>query len=237
MSSKLRILIHDLGGCEGCPLSIMRAYADLKEVCEIHSKCLGNHSFDREYDIGIVTGSVCINEPRVVKEVRDLRKISKILVAYGSCASVGGITLFSRGGREPRPEHRTYLPVSFVVDVDYAIPGCPPSPNFLVNLIKMLRQGKCYFLSVFAAAAKARKRSGFDLQDEIVLQGLCIGCGACVLSCPTHALHMVDKKPDLLPEKCIRCGTCTIRCPRFTQLLVSRYRPTIKAIPAEGGGA
>lgn len=235
MSRRLEILIHDLGGCEGCPLSIMRAYPQVMAFSNIYSKCLGNHTLDKKYDIAIVTGSVCINEPRIVEELKKIRENAYILVAYGSCASVGGITLFARGGREPRPEHRTYLPLSYVVDVDYAIPGCPPAPNFLVSLLNMIIRGKGYFLTVFAATAKAKKLSGFDLQDEIVLPGLCVGCGACVLSCPTHALQMVDKKPDLLPEKCIRCGACTIRCPRYTQILVRKFKPITKTLsPQEG---
>ncbi len=155
--------------------------------------------------------------------MKRIRERSRILIAYGSCAAVGGIMLFARGGQEPRPDHRLYKPVTRVVDADYAIPGCPPAPSMLVSLINCLRAGKGYFLNLFHAAARAGKLSGFDLMDDVVLNGICVGCGACVLSCPTNALHMVEGKPDLVAEKCIRCGTCTVRCPRFSQLLIRRY--------------
>jgi len=220
------LLIYDVGGCEGCPLSILRVLPQLEERVHVSSRALGNLSLSRDYDYAVVTGSACINEERVTSIIRRIREKAKVLIAYGSCASVGGITLFCRGGQRPRPEHRTFLPISSVVEVDYAIPGCPPNPTLLVNLLDSL-EGKGgsrskYFLSLFSRVAKEKKLSGFDLMDEIVLSGLCIGCGACVLSCPAHALHMVEGKPDLIPEKCIRCGTCCVRCPRFTQLLLRR---------------
>ena len=79
-------------------------------------------------------------------------------------------------------------------------------------------------MDLFKAVSAYSKLSGFDLMDEVVLTGICVGCGACVLSCPTNALHMVDGRPDLIVEKCIRCGTCTVRCPRFTQILIQRYK-------------
>jgi len=78
-------------------------------------------------------------------------------------------------------------------------------------------------LRVFEAAAKARKFSGFDLMDDVVLMGICIGCGACVISCPTGALQMIEKRPELIVEKCIRCGTCYVRCPKASQLMVGRW--------------
>ncbi len=224
MEDKPDILIYDLGGCEGCPLSILRVYPDLRGIANIHTHHLGEIDLDRRYDIAVVTGPICINDPDSIDVLRRIRRNTDTLIAYGSCASVGGITLFCRGGQEPRPEHRTFQPLSSIVDVDYAIPGCPPAPNLFLALVNSLRSGRGYFLELFAAVARARRLSGFDLLDTIVLTGLCISCGACIISCPTNALQMIDRKPDLIVEKCIRCGTCCIRCPRFTQILVQRYR-------------
>ncbi len=227
--SKPTILIYDLGGCEGCPLSIMRIYPQLINIADVYTKCLGKVDLDREYDYAVVTGPICINSPEHVEELKKIRKNSRVLIAYGSCASVGGIILYARGGQEPRPEHRVYAPISRVVRVDYAIPGCPPAPQMLISLLNCIRRGKGYFLDLFRAVALNPKLSGFDLMDEVVLNGLCVGCGACVLSCPTNALQMIDNRPDLIPEKCIRCGTCTVRCPRFSQILIQRSRLLQKA--------
>ncbi len=224
MRDKPDLLVLDIGGCEGCPLTILRIYPELSSIVNLYSRYVDKEiDLSKSYDVAIVTGAVCVNEPEIINKVRIVRSRSKILIAYGSCASVGGITLFSRGGQEPKPHHRTYQPLSAIVDVDYSIPGCPPAPTLLLTLVKSLIEGKGFMLSVFASASKVRRLSGFDLLDEVVLTGLCIGCGACVLSCPTNALQLVEGRPDLIVEKCIRCGTCCIRCPRFTQILIHKY--------------
>ena len=230
---KPKVLIYDVGGCEGCPTSILRELNKLMNIADIHSKHLGEVNIDNNYDIAVITGPLCINVPEKIEIVRKIREKSKILIAYGSCSSVGGITLFSRGGQDPKPEHRTFQPISAVVDVDYSIPGCPPAPTTLVSLINGLKTGKSPLLQIFAAIAKVRKLSGFDLMDEVVLSGLCVGCGACVLSCPTHALQMIEKRSDLIVEKCIRCGTCCSRCPVFTRILIYKEKPQVKLLGGE----
>jgi dihydroorotate dehydrogenase subfamily 1 len=42
---------------------------------------------------------------------------------------------------------------------------------------------------------------------------LCTGCGLCVSSCVYDAIHVVDKKAALTPERCYGCGLCVTRCP------------------------
>lgn len=222
--SKPRILIYDIGGCEGCPVSLIRVLPQLNNIAIVHFRYTGSTDLDMEYDYAIVTGSICHNSSEHVEVLKKIREISKIVIAYGSCACVGGVMLYARGGQKPKPDHRIHSAITKVVKVDYGVPGCPPAPQMLISLLNSIKVGKGYFLDLFRAVAYNPKLSGFDLLDEVVLMGLCVGCGACILSCPTNALQMIDNKPDLIPEKCIRCGTCTVRCPRFTQILIRRAK-------------
>ncbi len=219
----VKILAIDIGGCEGCLISLHRALPSLFSVAELHSHYLGNVDLESEYDVAFVSGSICINDSERIALLKKIREKSSVLIAFGSCAAVGGITRFCRGGQEPKPEHRIYQPLSTVIEVDYAIPGCPPAPPTVNTILTSLVKGSTLFLRIFAAVAKAKKLSGFDLLDDVVLSGLCVGCGACVISCPTNALQMIENKPDLIAEKCIRCGTCYVRCPRATHILLTRY--------------
>ena len=40
----------------------------------------------------------------------------------------------------------------------------------------------------------------------------CIGCGACVDSCPVDAITM-DDKAKVDPDTCTECGACVDECP------------------------
>ncbi len=42
----------------------------------------------------------------------------------------------------------------------------------------------------------------------------CIGCGACVASCPVNAIKLgKDGQAEIDKEKCIKCHTCESICP------------------------
>ncbi len=236
VSRKIKVLHVDVGGCEGCASLVLRTLPLLLNDFEIHSKYVEDKvSLTDHYDIALVTGSICLNDEEEVSKLREVRNVTDIVVALGSCAAVGGVTLFARGGQEPKPEHRVWQPLGAVIEVDYAVPGCPPAPAAVRTLLGNIVSGKGYFLNVFASAARMRKFSGYDLMDDVVLTGLCVGCGACVLSCPTNALQMIGERPDLIPEKCIRCGTCYVRCPRASQLMVRKF--LVKPKVLGGGGS
>ncbi len=44
-------------------------------------------------------------------------------------------------------------------------------------------------------------------------KNLCNTCEACVESCPTEVISMVDGKAWVNPEECIDCEACLDACP------------------------
>ncbi len=58
----------------------------------------------------------------------------------------------------------------------------------------------------------------------IVTIGACQGCGACLLTCPEHAIRPARAAPRVLAERCTGCGECIEICP-------------VGAISAAAGGA
>ena len=51
---------------------------------------------------------------------------------------------------------------------------------------------------------------------EILVTARCTGCGACLLTCPEHALRptgRVDEPLLALTEVCTGCGECIEICP------------------------
>jgi len=46
----------------------------------------------------------------------------------------------------------------------------------------------------------------------VVDQSICIGCEACVDSCPTEAIVMENGKAKVT-DACVDCGACVDECP------------------------
>lgn len=46
-----------------------------------------------------------------------------------------------------------------------------------------------------------------------VNQDECLGCEACVGTCPASAISMADGKAVVNPDECLDCGACVDACP------------------------
>ncbi len=42
---------------------------------------------------------------------------------------------------------------------------------------------------------------------------ICLVCGGCIDLCPKTAIHMVDDRVVIIPEKCVECKICVQVCP------------------------
>ena len=47
-------------------------------------------------------------------------------------------TTYARGGQQAQPKHESFLPVSSLVKVDVALPGCPVSPEMIAKTVVAL---------------------------------------------------------------------------------------------------
>jgi coenzyme F420 hydrogenase subunit gamma len=176
-------------------------------------------------DVALVEGSVCIQDAESVAEIKTTRQKAKVVVALGSCASYGNITRFCRGGQHNQPQHESFLPIGNLIDVDVYIPGCPPSPELIRNVSVMaylLLQGNAdqkalagkYLKPLMALAKRGTTACFCDLMNDVINQGLCMGCGTCAASCPVRAITHEFGKPQGQRDQCIKCGSCYGACPR-----------------------
>ena len=221
-------------GCTGCLISLTDTYEKLldilnsvelvyaltlldekTEIKETDDKILIERNIPDGIDVALVEGSVCLDDKHSVKDILETREKSKVVVALGACASTGGVTRFCRGGQMSKPTHTSFIPVGDIIKVDLAIPGCPPSPEVIVNVITAVLNGDTDYLEPFAELAKKTEYCGCDLMTNVINKSLCMGCGTCAAACPTRAIGMIEGKPNIRNELCIKCGVCSTQCPRI----------------------
>ncbi len=112
-----------------------------------HAKILQSKNTMKGMDVAFVEGAITSNE--MIKEVKEIRKNCKRLVAIGSCA-IQGMPSAQRNFFDDKTKkqisfllkkfHQTKnaKTVKDVVKVDYEVPGCPMEDNKFLEVL-----GKC----------------------------------------------------------------------------------------------
>ena len=151
---KLKVATASLAGCFGCHMSLLdidERLFTLLDLVEFDRTPLTDIKHCGPCDLGLIEGGLCNAEN--VQVLREFRKQCKVLVAVGACAINGGLPAqrnhldlrdvleevyqtgadMSHGGIPNDPELPLPLnkvhPLHEVVEIDYFIPGCPPSAD------------------------------------------------------------------------------------------------------------
>jgi len=182
--SKLKVAVYWGAACGGCDVAILDIHEKVLAVNEACEFFLWPIAMDFKYadvealpdkhiDLTLFNGAIRNSENKHVAEL--LRRKSKVLVAFGSCAHTGGIpalaNLTTREGIFHRayvespstvnpqgvlpcesttvPEGEITIPRMFehvysldqVVDVEYYVPGCPPNPERIWEVLSAVVSG------------------------------------------------------------------------------------------------
>ncbi len=169
--TKPSLAVETLSICAGCEIAILDLHDALIGVLEaIDLKYIQVLMDFREppkegVTVGFVSGG-CHNEEQV-ELLKKMRERSTILVAFGACAAFGGIpglanlstreqllkTVYVTTKSTVNPEgvipHKVVPPlltemhpISDFVKVDYVLPGCPPTPKLIAELVTCLLEGR-----------------------------------------------------------------------------------------------
>ncbi|HKR40231.1 MAG TPA: formate hydrogenlyase [Paraburkholderia sp.] len=111
----------DAGSCNGCELEI---HALNNPYYNIEGLGIRFVASPRHADLLLVTGPVTLNMKAAVLAAYEATPAPKLVVVAGECACTGGIFAGS---------YAVCGPVSSVLPVDVAIPGCPPPPIDLLR--------------------------------------------------------------------------------------------------------
>jgi F420-non-reducing hydrogenase small subunit len=186
----VKIAIEELAGCSGCTISVLdlhEALLDLVAQAEIvYSPVIMDAKEPPEgIDIAFVTGAVRNEENE--ERLKLLRKRSKKLVAFGTCACYGGVSGLSMLGKQedlfkyvyqdvesaasdnvvptdvPSFLYRAFA-VGDLVKVDYYITGCPPKEQFLKTILPALVAGDRTELSKKSVCSECDRKMG-EIKD------------------------------------------------------------------------
>jgi len=171
---KKTIATVSLAGCFGCHMSMLDIDDEILDMVELvsfnKSPLTDIKQFSRRCHLGLVEGGCCNDEN--VETLKKFREMCDILVVMGECAVWGGLpamrntiplgecleeaylnSVTGESGETTIPYHedlprilnRVYA-CNEIVKIDYAIPGCPPSPNNIWKMVRSLLWGEEYSL-------------------------------------------------------------------------------------------
>jgi len=158
MPKKPRVAFFSLTSCEGCQFALLdlgRKFFDfLKKVELIDFSLIEELPFPKgkvEIDVSFVEGLPIKREE--VRLLKKIRKESKILVAMGNCAALGGIPeMKNYQGKEKtirfiykklkNIENPEIKEIDNFVKVDFVLPGCPINGEEFLKYVKELIKGK-----------------------------------------------------------------------------------------------
>lgn len=152
---KPKLAVWKFTSCDGCQLSLLYLEDELLELAECVEIAYFPEASRRQvpgpYDISLVEGSVSL--PEHLEQVQRVRRLSKVLIAFGTCATSGGIQAlrnftavadYARLVYE-RPELIPVLaestPISQHVQVDLELQGCPPNQRQVVAAVAACLHG------------------------------------------------------------------------------------------------
>jgi F420-non-reducing hydrogenase small subunit len=182
--AKLKLASYWAAACGGCDVAILDIHEKILDLAAAADIVLWPIATDFKYadveampdghiDVTLFNGAVRNSENEHLAHL--LRAKSKVLVAFGSCAHIGGIpglaNLFTReeifrrvyqespstvNPENLRPQTKVAMPegditipefydtvktLNQIVDVDYYVPGCPPTPRQIWNVVQAIVSG------------------------------------------------------------------------------------------------
>lgn len=176
---KVKVAFFDFTCCEGCQLQVANMgetlldVLDLIEVVEFR-EVMSEKS--KTYDVAIVEGS--ITTAHAVERIKHIRKTAKVLIAYGSCAAIGGINGMKNNFDLNDIREYVYkkdakyfdtIPTRAlhqVVKVDYFVPGCPVYIPEFVKVLKAALMGIAYNVPDNAVCVECKLNENECMYDK-----------------------------------------------------------------------
>jgi sulfhydrogenase subunit delta len=170
--AKPKLSVWKFASCDGCQLSLLNCEDELLavvgEVDVAYFLEASRAVVKGPYDVTLVEGS--ISTPHDAERIQQARKVSKILVTIGACATAGGIQGL-RNFKDVKeftrivyasPEYIDTLeqstPVSDHVPVDFELRGCPINKYQLLEVVNALLNGRKPNIPPYSVCIECKRR-------------------------------------------------------------------------------
>lgn len=198
-TNDIRIFRFDASSCNGCDIEILGILALGLPLDELGVKIV---DAPQEANTLVITGGVNIKSEAELEETYELIEPPRRVIAIGSCAATMGIF---------KGSYSMIGPIDEIVPVDLYIMGCPPRPQTIVGALS-----DALGLNIEGMEALLETPEGFR-GEPVVNSTKCIGCAACMHSCPAGAIEIdnigADRIVKFTHKDCICCATCEEVCP------------------------
>lgn len=199
---ELRLAVFDLTDCEGCELQFLSLREKLakrgRDFTIANWRLLSSGGDGGPFDVTFIEGSPITETD--IEVVKQARAVSEKIITLGTCAVLGGLqaalpenmrskNLEKVYGKKYKATSKPPKPVSYYIDVDIDIPGCPVNPDELERLLSCLFSGKEFKEVKYPVCleCKAKGNTCLFLED-----GFCMGPvtkGGCGAPCPSAGLR------------------------------------------------
>lgn len=199
---KPKIAIFDLTDCEGCELQFLALREELAREghdFEITNwRLAGEPESTGPFDVTFIEGSPMTDHD--IEVVKQARKVSQKIISLGVCASLGGVQASLKSSsrknsiadvynQKYQAKGRAPKPLSYYIDVDIELPGCPVNTQELKKLLSDLLIGKKFVPAYFPVCLECKENQAECLFLE---EGFCLGPvtkGGCGAICPSRGLR------------------------------------------------
>ena len=201
--SKPKVAFFDFACCEGCQIEFTNyggpAFLELiKHVDVVEFREAMSEKTTQPIDIAFVEGSFTREADRA--RLEDIRKRAKIVIAYGQCATTGGINalknhtsdykeaVYGRDAGMPHLASDKAQPISSVIKVDYMAYGCPVNKYEVLQIVSHLVHGKKPVIPNYPVCVECKRRETVCRYDEA---DHCMGMVAragCSAPCPAYGI-------------------------------------------------
>ena len=153
---KPKVAFFDFTSCEGCQLTIvdlLQTHLGILDLVEIVQFREAMSEKSDDYLIAFIEGS-CTRESDEAR-LHQIREQAAMVVALGACAHLGGVNAMKNRwdienvqtyvyGSDGRDAYESYpaRPISAVIQVDAAIPGCPIDRFEFLRIVQQVLQGR-----------------------------------------------------------------------------------------------